>query len=71
MLPSGTVLVALKYDGFRFYSADLVHVKNIELTDVHSDSYETYHFKHLKHSQSGSFIMLARVRNLAELKAKL
>ena len=64
------MLVAIDYE-FQFYSTDLVRVQDIELIDVVSALNSICQFKHLKYSQSGSFIMIASIDedNLDKIKA--
>ena len=68
ILPSSCVFVAM-YCSFSFYTRELDHVKDFSLlVDGFSSCYQ---FKPLKHSQTGSYIMLANVlkRNKEEIDA--
>ena len=68
ILPSSCVIVAFR-ESFSFYSAELEHEKDVELTAVVDGLYEIYQFKTLPHSQSGTFIMLASIRNMEKIEA--
>ena len=46
---------------FSFYSPELEHVKDVELTDLVGGLDMCYQFKPLTHSQSGTCIMLADI----------
>jgi len=59
----------MKYDGFSFYSPELVHVEEGKLTDLVDGLNECKQFKPLTHSQSGSYIMLACIRDMKKIEA--
>ena len=68
ILPSSCVFVAMK-KSFSFYSPELEHVKDVELTGLVDGLRECYQFKPLTHSQSGTCIMLAEIKYMKKIEA--
>ena len=68
ILPGSCVFVAM-LKSFSFYSPELEHVRDVNLTDLVDGFDKCYRFKPLPHSQSGTCIMLARIRDMKKIEA--
>ena len=68
ILPSSCVFVAM-FESFSFYSPELEHVKDVELTDLVDGLDMCTQFKPLTHSQSGTCIMLAKIDDMKKIEA--
>ena len=68
ILPSSWVFVEI-WPSFSFYSPELEHVRDVKLTDLVDGLRECMKFKPLHHSQSGTYIMLARIKDMKKIEA--
>ena len=62
------MFVAMGYT-IRFYSPELEHVRDVNVTDLVDGLWKCKKFKSLPHSRSGTYIMLASINDMEKIEA--